>query len=1189
MPEELRLKLNAVRRRLRSSLWQGGVCALLTGILFALLLSGTLDWLVVGNSLSGRLFLSLSTLGIILWVIVRELWKPLAHPLSDDWLAQRLEEKIPELGGQLASTVEFSSHAYDERYGSRKLQQKTVDRSIRKLLTLDLIKVIDPRPVRIRARLAMMFGILATMLLLLFPAHAWTAMQRLALPWKSIEWPREVVLELQDAKGVPLEASHFTGQLFPRGSDLELRVINRRGELPSDLELQVRQGDDDALRREAIPTISANEETPAYGQIHLPLRGDSIDFRIVGGDDDRMSWRTIKVVPPPVLSDLQLTLIPPEYQDETEVEIPSGTSFVQALIGSRLRVVGTANVPLAEASFLSADRYSMSLTVEEGAANFSGELPITEVGSQFFRLRLQDPLGISNPSALRLEVVGLADQIPEVKILSPETDQFLTPDAELRLHIAASDDVLLTELSLQLAPKSEPNSERAWRTTLLESPAPRIEEEWTLKLRDLGFEEGDVLLLRLVGRDHLSIDEEHLGVDERLLTVLSPSEKQRELSERLEGVIEQIERVSGRQSILRESMSEALEDGESLPDLLSDQKRIERQLLDAENSLQADLQKLVAEAELNHLQQPRFQKRLNDLQRDFQRLEQTEFPQLNQSLGRLSSQAPSARQAESLLELPEEQTLADPEALENWLQQQPEDQRAGLLGKIAEHQQENIETILQDMAGSFSEWKKQQSLQDSLAELMENQKEIARKTRELNSRLSGKSTGELNLEAREQLQQLSADQLRNQGRLREFQELLDRELEAESPPPQVKDLSESVNSSDASTRMTDNQRALRENHLNEANDRHQDLLQEFQEWDDQLNNRPVTDAELKMQLLDEQARKLEQLKRDQQQLGNQLDNQLDNQPPNNPQEREELQSQQKNLQQEAGRIRRMLDRLQLPKSAEAMQAAERPMQKLAERLEENRSPEQLPQQAEQKLGQAQEAIEQERKGLESDHQLELLTELLPRLMELALAQKQLNQSASQLLREYDAAHRWNRSLLKKLNDVRDGQQESLTQLNELKTALEEIGAVKLALAHLLETMNQSHQHLSDRELPPAVSTTMPRSLRQFEILIDVLERLANESENDEASEQQADNGEQEESAEEDQKTVYVELLLLRAVQQQIQEEARELSRQEFEEGSSEETRKAWQRLETEQAEVLRLLEEIITRQQQEQAPVEEVI
>ena len=70
--------------------------------------------------------------------------------------------------------------------------------------------------------------------------------------------------------------------------------------------------------------------------------------------------------------------------------------------------------------------------------------------------------------------------------------------------------------------------------------------DFTLSLRELGFQEGDVLRLSLVGRDHLSLEEEaHLGIDQRLLTLISSTEKHRELAERLQELVDQIERVAG--------------------------------------------------------------------------------------------------------------------------------------------------------------------------------------------------------------------------------------------------------------------------------------------------------------------------------------------------------------------------------------------------------------------------------------------------------------------------------------------------------------------------------------------------------------------------------------------------------------------------------------------------------------------
>ena len=1185
MPEELRLKLTAVRRHLRMSLWKGGICALIAGVLLILLVSASLDWLVIGNSLSGRFVLTTSALGLSLWILIRELWRPLSHPLSDRWLAQRLEQKIPELGGQLASTVEFSSEDYNERFGSQSLQHKSVDTAIRKLLTLDLLHFVDRRPVRIRTYLATISLLLASIVVLIFPAHAMTAMQRLALPWQPIEWPREVTLQLQSVSGEPIKENDFDTQLFPRGTTLELHVTNLRGDLPENLVLLIRDARGET-RREALPRISGSDQQPtSLGQILLPLK-DSFEFRISGGDDTDFPWMPVEVVPPPMLADLKMELIPPAYTAREPEQISAGTSFVQALIGSHLRISGTANIPLKQATFATSDSDSNDFEIPSGTAQFSGMLLIERVGSQFYRLQLTDELGISNDSALRLEVVGIADAVPQVQLVSPKTDQFLTPDALLNISVTANDDVALTYLNLSLTPQDEARKDHDWQRELVklaDDPVKEFATDFTLSLRELGFQEGDVLRLRLIGRDHLSEEEEHLGIDQRLLTLISSTEKHRELAERLQELIDQIERVAGRQQILKETFQESKHDNESLRGLMSDQKGIERKLVEDDRSLQAELQQLADEADLNQLVQPRFRKRLSDLQRDFQRLQTREFPLLNQFLGRLSSQPVTPISEEETNPLPDRQTLSDPEKVEAWLKTQPADHRSELLAQIAQQQQNEIETLLKDMSGSFSEWKKQQSIQDSLAQLIENQREIAEETRRLNSRLLGKSTSQLTDDERNKLQELSADQLRNQSRLREFKEALKQEAETESPQSQVKDLTDSVQASDAGAKMSENQRSLRENHLNEAIDRNQSLLKEFQEWDDQLNDRPVTNAELKMQLLDEQSRNLDQLARKQQRLGDELQKNS-----SLPQERNDLQSQQDELNRDAGRIRRMLDRLQLPNSADAVEAAEQPMQQLSEQIENNEPTEDLTQQAEQKLAEAQQAIEEERKSLESNHQLELLTELFPRLLKIAAQQKLLNQVASHLNQEVETAGRWNRPLLKDLNEIRDGQQNLLNELEKLRTALGDIEAVELALNHVLETMTQSHQTLAARNIQLSATDTMPRSLRQLEILLDVLKRMVDDRQSNQENDP-ADQPADEESEQGEQQTVYVELLLLRAVQQQIQEESRELSKREFQDGSSEQTQNEWERLERKQSDVLRLLQEILTRQQELQSPVEEVI
>ena len=1173
MPEELRTKLSSVRRRLKTSLWQGGLCALFAGASLIFLLAGFLDWLVIGESPSGRFVLTLAATAAILWLLKRELWKPLSHPLNDLWLAQRIEDKIPELNGGLTSTVEFTSGEYDERFGSQSLQKQSVDHTIRKLLTVDLVHVVDPRPLRIRSYFATILALVLLLITMILPAHAWTAFQRLSRPWEKIEWPRDVVLNLETAEGEAVDASYFADRLFPRGATLELAVTNLRGDLPEDLQLMIRQ-DDETLRRESIPVVSSDQQLESFGQIQIPLR-ESFEFRISGGDDDQIPWMRVEVVPPPMLSQIRLMLEPPLYTQRDPEEIPAGTSFIQALIGSRLLVEGIANTTLSHAGFETSRGKLIPLELTEGTGEFEGAFTIEEVGNEFYKLQFLDELGIGNDSALRLEITGVADQIPAVTLISPETDQFLTPNAELKLTVRATDDVNLTQLTLSLTPVSDHASERQWLQDFLDAPQPRMETELSVKLSDLGFRAGDVLKLKAIGQDQLSQGEEHLGIDERLLTIVSEEEKHRELSDRLEELVDQIERTADRQSILKDLFTESDPGSENLQSLLSDQKRIERNLIEEQDSLQADLNDLIREADQNRLDRPRLRKRLGDLNEDFKLLSDQEFPRLNQFLGRLAAEPGKEVEESPQKRVPlNEQVLEDSEALNDWLNSQPDVPQSQLLKQIAEAQQQRIETKLKDMAGSLSEWKKQQSIQDSLGELIDQQKEIGEKTKQLNQRLQGKTTRQLNDDERNRLQQLSADQLRNQERLREFQDLLDQETNGENSRSQIDDLSESVKSSDATGQMSENQRALRENHLNEADERNRQLLKEFQEWDDQLNNRPVTDAELKMQLLEEQSRQLDQLLSEQKQLGENIESQT------SPEAREAQQAQQDELNQQAGRLERMLDRLQLPESSEAVEAAEQEMQQLQQELKQGNNSQPSSESAEQKLAEAREAMDRERQSLESDHQRELLGDLLPRLIELAQLQQILHQEAAQLLQQYQEQERWSRPLLKTLSELRDGQQTAHQKLMALRASLGEIKAVKLAVERLINSMQKSHEEISARELNPAVLESMPKSLRQFQILIEVLQRLIANQE--EAEEDEAENTESEQQGE--QETTYVELLLLRAVQQQLQEEALSLSQFETKNGSSEETAEQWRQLEAEQAEVLRLLEDIVKRHQEQNPP-----
>ncbi|HSG70990.1 MAG TPA: hypothetical protein VLA12_11280, partial [Planctomycetaceae bacterium] len=368
------------------------------------------------------------------------------------------------------------------------------------------------------------------------------AVERLAFPFRSVEWPREVVLQLQDEQGKPLAENELANPTFPRGSLREYRVSNLRGALPEDLQLELKYSSDrtesSPIPREALP----NGEGLA-GRIRLEMQ-EPFAFRVTGGDD-QTPWYEINVVPPPVLKKLVLTVQPPEYTQQPAFETPVGASFVQAVTGSVLTITGEADVPLSEAYLAEQDSEPTSLGLSAGGVKFEGEYQIDRLGPTYLRLNLTDEKAITNRSAVRLEIVGQADLAPTVRFISPATDQLLTPEAVISVSVEAKDDFGLVDLELRYFKKNAAGEwERLSAQSLITATTPERQTQSSLEFTagELGLSAGETLSLRAVAKDFLSSEEEHLGQDERQITLVTASRKQEELAGRLHEMLDRIER-----------------------------------------------------------------------------------------------------------------------------------------------------------------------------------------------------------------------------------------------------------------------------------------------------------------------------------------------------------------------------------------------------------------------------------------------------------------------------------------------------------------------------------------------------------------------------------------------------------------------------------------------------------------------
>jgi hypothetical protein len=1175
MPEEIRSKLQEIRFRLRVLLWLGGVSALLAVLCGGVLLGAFLDRAIVGDSVSGRVMLTLGLCSAVIWVFRKELLTPLRNPLSDAWIARKIEAYYPDLRGSLASSVEFSAGGYSEQYGSRDLQQRSVSATVARILSLDTGPLLSHRPFLRRAIPSAALLLICLLIAAFRTEAAVAALERLAFPLRVVEWPRSVMLQIEDEHGTPLTEAELRGVTFPRGSLREYRVRNLKGDLPEDLKLELRTSDG-RVQPAPIPRESEPQRDRLVGRIRLEMR-EPFAFRVSGGDD-QTPWYEVQVVPPPVLKQLSLRIQPPEYTGQSAFELPAGASFVQAVVGSVLEIRGEADVPLSDAKLIEQGSQSHPVALTGGAGRFEGRYQIERLGATNLKLELTDEQGVINNSAVRMELVGLADQPPQVKFLAPGTDQMVTPEAANFVQLQAADDFGLVDLEVRfLKQGSDGEWELLLSRSLLEAGgSPReTQTSFEFSASDFGLNAGETLSLRAIARDFLSTEEERFGQDERQFTLVSPSRKQEELAGRLHEMIERLERERVNQGMVRENLAQLFQQtpdagASEIPGLTTDQKMIEQRLTSDQQGLLSEIRKIEREARRNQLEHPVFEQQLQTLISDLELLDRIIFPSLNQMLARIEPGHLGGDAAPR--ELPQLPDPVDPLLLNKLLEQTPEADRGRLLQQLIESRQKQVEEILGDLTGAIDEWREGQSLKNALGRMLETQKGIDRDAKQLHARTLGKKLSELSPAQREQLRELATAQQGNRQQLARFAQQLRQESSQGAAPSHLSDLTEAIEQSTAAAAMGELEREFRDNLLGQAVQRNQDLLAELQQWDDLLHNRPVTDAELKMQLLDKQQQALSELQTRQQKLDREVRTEAtrDGLPEDR---REERSAAQRRIERDAGRIERNFERLQLSEPRRHLSDARREMNESADQLAAGQIPDEPFRETEQHLEQAARSAERERSRLRGEHERELAADLLPRLRELHRAEAELLADSAKLQAEQTRAERWTRPLLRDLKLAQQIQQNLREQLTQLAEPLKSIEAIGLALNHVGELMDRTVAGFEDRNLNAVTQRHLPGTLEQLQVIISVLEQAAVRQNAAAGSQQAGSESSSDSESDAEDENLMLQLTLLRAVQEQIHRRMARLDRREPETGPSEEIREEWRQVQSDQQRVEEILQD----------------
>jgi hypothetical protein len=1127
LPPSLDSRLVRIRSRIRQVLWLQGVSWLVAVVLGGTLIVGLLDWSLHFDDPVVRLIFGLGILGAGVWVAWRYLLAPLLVPFSNIEMALQIERRYPEFQDSLASTVQFLEAGYDPRLGSPVFQRSVIDDTLEHIDAIDVGDVVDAREARRVTTLAVLICLLTLIVAGLNLTNARIALERLVFPFSAGVWPKKTELQLlhyTEAELVPVEYDPHEPQRTARGSNLELYVENVKGRLPDDVTLQYRFEDEriltESFRR---TTLRDREGRPReVGAATLTVTKGPLFYRAVGGDDQEMPWHALTVVPPPVIEELQVTLVPPAYTGEGPEQLPKNRGHLQGLVGTQVTVAATANKPLASAALRLKDRPAQAIELSKNRRHFTASFTIEEAGLYAYWFELRDPEGLEHGDAPRYEIRGIPDLAPEIYIDRPAFDMQITADADLPVRVIAKDDLGLKEIRLVYrladddsrsagAPPDAATGAAAQTIVLFDASESDNHErttqrdvEYLWSLAPLKLAHGTRVVFHAEATDDYDLGPAHIGRSlVRTLTVVSSEVKVQELASRQAGLLDEFEQIFKTQVRAHEQVGQLHtqlrkagrlrpEDVDLLKRIELDQRRIAARLFNPADGVEPKTERVLTELEQNKLDAPEILQRIERITQSLQNMRETRFPVIERELTRArkgtesehiskragASQVPQtpskATQAEdkpfdarrpedSLDAVPSDSPDEPPPAADRAAQTESLAQaKAGQQAVIDE-----LDAILQ----MLSEWRSQQDLANDLNDIVARQTEIHRDAVELGKQTLSKDYSRLTPQQQADLSKIADRQQQEAEQLDWFRSKLETmadELGEANPRSRqaLEELRNRVDQQGLAGRMRDTARRLGANDVGRATQNQQQILEELAAWNDLLHNRGGSDAETLIKELSDAETQLAELHKRQQEIlrkSEEADNLTDGRQ--REQELQRLSKRQQELREQVSQMARQLRRLQADRPGDTADRAADRMQQAEAHLDGNQGDQAQEDQQEalDDLEQARRELAQVRRQAEEQLAHELLERFGDSLQGMIDRQQTIIEETVRLEEERLERGNLSRGQSRRLLQLADEQRDLKQEADQMTETLKRVEVFALALRGASRQMTRAADRLAERK------------------------------------------------------------------------------------------------------------------------------
>lgn len=163
----------------------------------------------------------------------------------------------------------------------------------------------------------------------------------------------------------------------------------------------------------------------------------------VAVDEVKSSIYTITVLDKPIISELELTIISPNYT-KLENVIQKDNGNIIAIVGSTVELKVVSNKELLKGSVYFSDSSKVNLQINstEGIARF------TVKGDLNYKIRITDVFKNNNDNPIEYKIISKFDEFPVLEVLQPTEDVQLTKSEMISAVLKIKDDYGFNKLTL---------------------------------------------------------------------------------------------------------------------------------------------------------------------------------------------------------------------------------------------------------------------------------------------------------------------------------------------------------------------------------------------------------------------------------------------------------------------------------------------------------------------------------------------------------------------------------------------------------------------------------------------------------------------------------------------------------------------------------------------------------------------